>query len=534
MDKAAAMTRLKLKPGAAKHGALKPPPIWIFAIVLICLELTLALKAGAFNAPKPIRADALRLNNEPPPFELPKLNPDGTLTPASPAGIAPATGVSPPDSQNTQPSLRPPLPQKGQKLPPITPGANSTRQAGEVEMTVPTLTLNQSLDQALLQSPRVAAARALLDIQKALYAQAFVAPNPVLAVDNAPIAEQTQRLGVGTTYDPPWKVAFRLLAAKRQVKTTKLEILNTLWLFRNEVRRAYTEAVVAQEAYGTVLGLYELSSKLLSVAEKRYGTGDVPQLDVLKARLSRSQTEIDLRNGARRVSRAKQQLNVIMGNRLERQIEIPHLPTFKLKAVKTDLLPDFDRPPPPLRDLISEALETRLELRILKQQISLSQAQLYSAIGNIIPDPIVATGNSQGNNPAVGPKLTGYYVTLNMELPLFSYSQGEIARLKATIRQFYRQYHAQENQITAEVSAAYSRLLAARERIQVYQDHVLSDSEEVAHLAQLSYEVGESDITATLAAQQANVQVRSQYLDAIQTYQQAFTDLEQSMGEPLQ
>jgi outer membrane protein TolC len=68
----------------------------------------------------------------------------------------------------------------------------------------------------------------------------------------------------------------------------------------------------------------------------------------------------------------------------------------------------------------------------------------------------------------------------------------------------------------------------------VYQDHVLSDSLEVARLAQRSYEVGQSDITSTLAAQQANVQIRSQYLDAVRDYQQAFTDLEQAVGEPLQ
>jgi len=106
--------------------------------------------------------------------------------------------------------------------------------------------------------------------------------------------------------------------------------------------------------------------------------------------------------------------------------------------------------------------------------------------------------------------------------------------LRATIRQYYQQRTAQQNQINAEVSSAYNNLLAARERIRTYESHVLQDSEEVARLARRSYEVGQSDITSTLAAQQANVQVRSQYLDAVQAYQQAFTDLEQAVGEPLQ
>ena len=63
---------------------------------------------------------------------------------------------------------------------------------------------------------------------------------------------------------------------------------------------------------------------------------------------------------------------------------------------------------------------------------------------------------------------------------------------------------------------------------------MLADSYEVARLARRSYEVGQSDITSTLQAQQANVQIRSQYLDAVMSYASAFTDLELSTGAPLQ
>jgi cobalt-zinc-cadmium efflux system outer membrane protein len=214
-------------------------------------------------------------------------------------------------------------------------------------------------------------------------------------------------------------------------------------------------------------------------------------------------------------------------------LHVPHLPPHTARTIDSELLPNFSRPVPPLRDLLERAMANRLELRLTKQNIQVAQAQLYNAIGNIIPDPVVATGNSQSGNPSTGPKLTGFFVTMNFELPLLTFSQGDITRLKATIRQYYRQYHAQENQVTGEVAAAYNNLMAARERIRVYHEHVLRDSSEVAQLGQLSYQVGQADITATLAAQQANVQTRSQYLDAVTAYGQAITDLEQAIGEPL-
>ena len=75
--------------------------------------------------------------------------------------------------------------------------------------------------------------------------------------------------------------------------------------------------------------------------------------------------------------------------------------------------------------------------------------------------------------------------------------------------------------------------MIARERISAYQEHVLAESDEVARLARRSYEVGQTDITSALSALQANIQVRTQYLESIRSYQQAFTDLEQSIGKPL-
>jgi outer membrane protein TolC len=179
-------------------------------------------------------------------------------------------------------------------------------------------------------------------------------------------------------------------------------------------------------------------------------------------------------------------------------------------------------------------MENRLELKILNAQIKVAQAQLYSAIGNIVPDPTLAGGPSVSNNAPAGPKLNAYFFTWNVETPVFNWQQGDIARLRATIKQYYAQVGAQRNLITNEVSQAYNDLIISRERIRTYQEHVLEDSAAVARMANRSYEVGQYDITSTLLAQQANVQVRSQYLEAVLTYQLALTNLEQSVGEPLE
>ncbi len=143
-------------------------------------------------------------------------------------------------------------------------------------------------------------------------------------------------------------------------------------------------------------------------------------------------------------------------------------------------------------------------------------------------------GHSSSGNAPTGPKLSAWFFTLNAEAPITNWNQGDIFRLKATATQLNYQIGAQRNIVISDVSSAYQNLVAQREKIRAYQDHVLADSYEVARLARRSYEVGQSDITSTLQAQQANVQIRSQYLDAVTSYSAAFTDLEQACGTPLQ
>lgn len=395
--------------------------------------------------------------------------------------------------------------------------------------------LVQAFDEALLKHPRVASIRSQLGIAKAQYAQALTLPNPSFTLYQGMRAEQTYQRGVSIPIEPPWKIVTRVLVAKTQVKQSDLEILASLWALRIDVRRAYLEAVVAQETVETLAELKALSERLLSVAQKRFQAGDVPELDVLKARLATSQAEIEYNQGQRRVVQAKQQLNIMLGRGYESEVEVQRLPLLKGKVETSDLLPNFDNPLAPENDFVLQALHTRLELKIINQQIKVARAGMTDAFGNIVPNFQMNVGDSATGNPPDGPKIKGgYYVGISQELPVVNFQQGPIARFNAQIKQLKFETLSTKNVITSQITAAYQRLIAARERIRAYRDHVLDDSNEVARLARRSYEVGQSDITSTLAAQQGNVQVRGQYLDAVQAYQQAYADLEQALGKPLQ
>lgn len=491
-----------------------------------------------------------------------QLRPALTPTPALQMAPAPVLKTAP---QSNLDSTPPPIsdPHKNIQLetlvsptpnvPSVAPPAQTSGdKSADTEPTlkgsaVKTVSISQALNEALLNNPRTEAIRKQLGITKSAYWQALTFPNPSLVLVNGYGGLSFQQ-AVNTPIEPPWKVLFRLLVAKRQVAQTKLEIARDLWKFRAEIRRSFTELALAQETAETLSDLSELASRLLDVAQKRFNAGDVPELDVLKARLATSQANIEFRQGRMRSTRAAQQLNVILAHSYEDTVAVPRLPLFRLQAEKNDgelniaerndLLPDFSKPVPPLKDYIELAMKNRLEVRIFNKQIQVAKAQLASAIGNICPTPEFMWGRDFSGNPPIpetGPDPTvGMLFNVLIELPVLNFQQGPITQLRATLKQLRAQLLGQRNIIVGEVSSAYNNLITARERIREYQEHVLFDSYEVARLARRSYEVGQSDITATLTAQQANVAVRRDYLNAIMDYQLAFTDLEQAIGVPMQ
>ncbi|MBX9877248.1 MAG: TolC family protein [Candidatus Obscuribacterales bacterium] len=392
--------------------------------------------------------------------------------------------------------------------------------------------LSAVFDESLVNSPRAANIRAQLGISRAAYAQALTLPNPSIFVlnDTAQLAKQ---VGAIVPIEPPWKLAFRLLLARSQVKQVDFEIQRNLWQLRSTVRRAYLDVVMAIESRQTYEDLRQLSEGLVSIAQKRFAADDVAAFDVNRAELAAFQAEADLLQSEKKLDQTKQRLSVIAGRDYKNSISVQHLPQFQLRAEVNELLPDFSKDLPTLDSLIADALKNRLDLKVVRQTLAVNQAGMRTALGNIVPNTQLSAGSSYSGNPPEGPATRGYFIAVTQELPVFNFQQGELARLKAQNIQIKREFESTKNVVTEEVISAYQQLSAARQRVAYFQEKILPTSEKVARMARRGYEVGQNDITATLAAQQANVQTKASYLEAVRSYQQSLTDLEQAIGHPL-
>lgn len=396
----------------------------------------------------------------------------------------------------------------------------------------PFVSLSAVFDESLINSPRAANIRAQLGISRAAYAQALTFPNPSFFFLND-TAQTARQFGAVVPIEPPWKLAFRLLLAHSQVKQADFEIQRNLWLLRSTVRRAYLDAVMAMETRETYESLHELAEELLVAAKKRFSADDVAAFDVERAQLASSQAEADLRQSEKKIEQTKQKLSVIAGRHYNDSIPVQPLPKFELKVEVNELLPDFSKDLPSLDELIADALKNRLDLKVVRQTLAVNQASIRTSFGNIIPNLQLNAGSSYSGNPPEGPATRGFFVGLTQEIPVLNFQQGDLTRLKAQSIQIKREIESTKNVVTEEVITAYQQLAAARQRVAYYQEKILPASEKVARMARRGYEAGHSDITATLAAQQSNVQNKASYLETVRLYQQSLTDLEQAIGHPL-
>ncbi len=366
----------------------------------------------------------------------------------------------------------------------------------------------------------MAGVRALLGVAQAGYAQASVLPNPGIYIANN--YGNSYNLGASIPVEPPWKLFFRLLIAKRQVEQTRLEIARTMWQFRGEVRKAYASFVTAEELKKTRLMVRDLSEKILEACKTQYDQGSAPGLDVRRAKLSWIQAKMDADQAQIQVNQANKQMNYIMGKNPDAEIKAPPL---ELKQSGSELLPDFAKEFPKRDQLVQLAKENRLELKIAQAAILTNEANLKNAYGNVIPTPRFVTGKVTELNPPTGPKTNRAFFQAYIDTPIFNLNQGDIAKFKAVGKQLKLDLSGQENQVDGQVSLAYNKVLAARQRLKTFTEEALPEADAVGNIAKHGYELGQLDLNTLLDAQRANIQIKSQFFDAVLSYQLALNDV---------
>ena len=375
------------------------------------------------------------------------------------------------------------------------------------------LTIQEALSLADKQNLDLAAARRQRAVALAGVQIARQRPNPT-----ANFTALRDEPHEGLFFDQPVEIGGqrgrRIAVARQEGALTELEITALARQVRRSTREAYYAAAHARAESERLTRVVELAKRLAQIAEERFKTGDVAQLEVIQTGLEVSRAEADLQVARQREKVSTSQLNALLNE--------PAAKAWDLAGTLEDSAPTA-----PLPDLISRAYQSNPELQHLGGEIKVEESHHSLLKAERIPNIDFEAG-VDFNSPhdfRYGPRSQ-----ISIGVPLFSRNQGEIAQSLANERVLEAETAATERSVSARVEAGFYDLEAQRTQVRLYHDRLLPVARQLESMAEESYRAGKTNILTAIQAQQAVQSVESSYLQSLEQLQDLYAGLEETVG----
>jgi cobalt-zinc-cadmium efflux system outer membrane protein len=377
----------------------------------------------------------------------------------------------------------------------------------------PRLTVQEALDLADKQNLDLAAARRQRAVALAGIQIARQRPNPT-----ANFTALRDEPHEGLFFDQPVEIGGqrgrRIDVARQEGALTEFEIAALARQVRRSTREAYYAAAYARAESDRLGRVVELARRLAQIAEDRYKTGDVAQLEVIETSLEVSRAEADLEVARQREKVSMSQLNALLNE--------PATKAWELAGTLED-----NTPTTRLEDLLSRAYQSNPDLQHLGGEKKVEESRRSLLKAERIPNLDLEAG-MDFNSPRdfrYGPR-----GQISIGLPLFTRNQGEIAESLANERVLEAETAATERSVSARVEAAFYDLEAQRTQVRLYHDRLLPVARQLESMAEESYRAGKTSILTAIQAQQDVQSVESSYLQSLEQLQDFYAGLEETVG----
>ncbi len=380
-----------------------------------------------------------------------------------------------------------------------------------------TLTLRDALDRAGRQNLDLATARLRRAVSQAGIRIARQIPNPTF---NFTALRDTPHEGV--FFDQPLEIGgkrgHRIELARQEDFLSGVEIDALSRHIRRRVREAYHTAARARAFTGQRQRAQDLARRVREIAQARFETGEVPQLEVFQADLEMARADTELAVAKQHEKVAFSELNLLLNEPAETPWELGPL----------EQLP----PPVILADLVTRAQASNPELQHLAQEEKIEQSHRSLLEAERIPTVDFQFG-TDFNSPGPGGFRVGPRGQLSFALPIFSRNQGEIAQSQAASRVLDSEVTAARRAVAGRVEAGYYEWSTRQTEVDLYERTLLPAVQRFEGLAEESYRAGRASLLTVLDAQRNVQQVEREYLDSLLALQTAFAGLEEIVGAPL-
>lgn len=383
------------------------------------------------------------------------------------------------------------------------------------------LTLEQCVTIALDQNPLVLSSRERYGASLARVNQAWALPQPSINFDSdlQPTfgdfsgADETY-FGISGEIPFPLKPYISGRIARKEASETETDLAVTELEIAYAVKAAFYGLLLARELAGYARQNLALSRDFVEKTELKFGAGDVPRVEVIRARVEAARATTELRRAENQQTLLRARLNFLLGREGPTPLDI----SGQLKAPPVE----YD-----LEQLMDLALSSRPEIERI--EFSRQRASLTKTLGFMSYLPDFELGAAKHRQTGLDDT---WLVTFSAKIPLFFWQPaiGEIKEASSTSRAIEQEASHLTNLITLEVEEAHRGYTTAVNQIDLMEDEILSQAEEVYDMYLFSYQQGEIGGIELIEAQRTLSEARIAYANSLYDYDVAIASLEKSIG----
>ena len=406
--------------------------------------------------------------------------------------------------------------------------ASTPESPGMAEHAGMPTSLRELIQEAEQKNPQIAAsfhawqasrnipkqASALPETQLSVQQFSVGSPRPFAGYSNSDFAY----VGFGASQDIPYPGKRRLRAqvAEHEADSMEAQTDSTRRAVVGNLKMVYFRLAYIQQTLGVLQRSDALLNQVQEASEARYRLGQGNQQDVLKSQLQHTKILQDISHHHQEEGLFEAQIKQVLGRSQESADIIAE--TLVLRTL-----------PYTAAELLQRAREQNPDVHSKQASIRQQEAQVELAHKNFRPD-----FNVQYTYEHTGSQTRDYYMaTFGVRLPNRGRQKAELAEAQENQERARQELDAESQRVLSEVQQQYVRAKTSEERLKIYSDGLVPQSEATFQSALSAYQSNRQDFESLLSGFLDVLNLDLEYRSELVEHDSALAELERLTGVDL-
>lgn len=388
--------------------------------------------------------------------------------------------------------------------------------------------LRELIQEAEQENPQIAAsfhawqasrnvpkqASALPETQLSVQQFSVGSPRPFAGYSNSDFAY----IGFGASQDIPYpgKRQLRGRVAEHEAGSMEAQTDSVRQAVVGNLKMVYFRLAYIQQTLGVLKRSDGLLAQVQEASEARYRVGQGNQQDVLKAQLQHTKILQEIAHHHQEEGLLEAQIKQILGRPQESADIVAE--TLILRAL-----------PYSAAELLQKAREQNPDVRSKRASNRQQEARVELAHKNFRPD-----FNVQYNYEHTGSQTRDYYMaTFGIRLPNRGRQKAELAEAQENQDRARQELDAESQRVLSEVQQQFVRAKTSEERLKIYSDGLVPQSEATFQSALSAYQSNRQDFESLLSGFLDVLNLDLEYRNELVEHESALAELERLTGVDL-